>query len=122
MNERVKKISRAISSGMREKEELAALLNSYRNGLGLHTRFELKGSIDVEKFSDQVEVFLRGVNKGNRESILKEIKNYREISLEEIVDKFGGRIPKEELEDEIRNLMNDGEIMEIKTGIYRYVP
>ncbi len=121
LNERVKKISGAISSGIREKEELQALMNSERNGTGLHRRFELKGSVDVEKFSDQVERFLQGVNKGNKDSILKEIKNYREISLEEIVDKFEGRIPKEELEDEIRNLMNDGEIMEIKTGIYRYI-
>jgi RPA family protein len=122
MNERVKKISRAISSGIREKEELIALLNSYRNGLGLHVRFQLKGSIDVEKFSDQINVFLRNVNQGNRETILKEIKNFREISFEELVDKLGERIPREELEDEIRNLMSDGEIMEIKTGIYRYVP
>ena len=122
MSERVKKISRAISSGTRDKEELIALLNSQRNGLGVYTRFSLKGSIDVEKFSDQIEVFLRNVNSGNRENILKEIKSYREISFNELVDKLGGRIPREELEEEIRNLMNDGEIMEIKTGIYRYVP
>ena len=122
MSERVKKISRAISSGIREKEELSALMNSERNGTGLFTRFELKGSLDVEKFSDQIEAFLQSVNKGNRESILREIKNYREISLDEMVNKFEAKIPREELEEEIRNLMNDGEIMEIKSGIYRYVP
>ncbi len=121
LSERLKKISRAISSGTRDKEELSALMNSDKNGLGLFTRLELKGSIDVEKFSDQVEVFLAGVNKGNKDNILKEIKNYREISIDELADKFEGRMPREELEDEIRNLMNDGEIMEIKTGIYRYV-
>ncbi len=122
LSDRVKKISRAISSGVREKEELAALMNSEKNGLGIFKRFESKGSVDIEKFTDQVDTFLAGVNKGNKESILKEIKNFREISLNEIIDKFEGKIPREELEDEIRNLMNDGEIMEIKTGIYRYVP
>lgn len=97
-------------------------MNSEKNGLGIFKRFESKGSVDIEKFRDQVDTFLAGVNKGNKESILKEIKNFREISLNEIIDKFEGKIPREELEDEIRNLMNDGEIMEIKTGIYRYVP
>ena len=90
--------------------------------IGLSRRFEVKGSIDVEKFSEQVSSFLQQVNRGNRESILREIKNFREISMAEIADKFEGKIPREELEEEIRNLMNDGEIMEIKTGIYRYVP
>ncbi|MCL6003384.1 MAG: hypothetical protein M0Z77_08285 [Thermoplasmatales archaeon] len=122
LSDRVKKISRAISSGIKEKEELSTLLNSEKNGIGLSRRFELKGSIDVEKFSDQVNIFLQSVNKSNRDSILKEIKNYREISMDEIADKFDGKIPREELENEIRDLMNDGEIMEIKTGIYRYVP
>ncbi|MEM0136353.1 MAG: hypothetical protein QXU18_14200 [Thermoplasmatales archaeon] len=122
LNERVKKISRAISSGIREKEELSVLMGSERNGIGLFRRFETKGSIDIEKFSDQVGLFLQQVNKGNRDSILREIKNFREISFDEIVGKFEGKIPREELEEEIRNLMNDGEIMEIKTGIYRYVP
>lgn len=122
LNDRVKRIARAISSGIREKEELSALMDSERNGTGLSVRFEIKGSINVEKFSEQVSTFLQKVNKGNRESILREIKNFREISMAEIVDRFEGKIPREELEEEIRNLMNDGEIMEIKTGIYRYVP
>ena len=49
--------------------------------------------MDIEKFTDQVDTFLAGVNKGNKESILKEIKNFREISLNEIIDKFEGKIP-----------------------------
>ncbi|MGC8562546.1 MAG: hypothetical protein ACP5UZ_03815 [Thermoplasmata archaeon] len=122
LNDRVKKIARAISSGIREKEELAVLMNSERNGTGLFKRFEMNGSVDIEKFSEQVALFLQRVNKGNRDGILNEIKNFREISLNELVDKFDGKIAREELEEEIRNLMNDGEIMEIKTGIYRYVP
>ncbi len=122
LNDRVKKVARAISSGIRGKEELSVLMDSERNGIGLSRRFEVKGSIDVEKFSEQVSSFLQQVNRGNRESILREIKNFREISLAEIADKFEGKIPRDELEEEIRNLMNDGEIMEIKTGIYRYVP
>jgi RPA family protein len=122
LKERVTKISRAISSGMKEKEELSTLMNSEKIGTGLFRRFGLKGSVDVEKFSDLIDTFLEGVGRGNRETILSEIKNYREISLEEIADKFEGRIPREVLENEIRNLMNDGEIMEIKSGMYRYIP
>ncbi len=122
LDTRLKKISRAISSGIRGREELVAIMDSEKIGLGLFKRFEMKGSIDVEKFSDLVDSFIRILDKGNRDKILSEIKNYREISLEEIAEKLEGKIPREELEEEIRNLMNDGEIMEIKSGIYRYVP
>jgi len=122
LKDRVTKISRAISSGMREREELATLMNSEKIGTGLYRRFGLKGSVDVEKFSDLIETFLEGIGRGDREMILGEIKNYREISIDEIADKFEGKIPREVLEDEIRNLMNEGEIMEVKSGIYRYVP
>lgn len=121
LNRRVNNISRAISSGMRDRDELSALMASEKLGLGLSRRFETKGSVDVEKFSGQINSFLEQLGRGNRETILNEIKNYREISIAEIADRFEGKIPREELEDEIRNLMSDGEIMEIKTGIYRYV-
>lgn len=122
LDDRVKKISRAISAGTREVDELSVLMGSKRIGYGLSQRFELKNSIDIEKFVAVVNSFVGQSVLGNRETILEEIKKFREISLKEILDKLEDKIPKEEIEENVRDLLLDGEIMEVKTGIYKYIP
>ncbi|MGC8645117.1 MAG: hypothetical protein ACP5UO_02470 [Thermoplasmata archaeon] len=122
LKERTDRIAKAISSGLKEKRELAALMDSERLGFGLSKRFELNGSVDLEKYISLPGLFLESLSRRNREVILAEIRNFREISLEELMKKLGDKINREDIEDEIRNLLNDGEIMEVKTGIYRYIP
>ncbi|MEM0141187.1 MAG: hypothetical protein QXN66_04025 [Thermoplasmatales archaeon] len=121
LKERIDKIAKAVSSGMKEKQELSALMDSERLGLGLSKRFELKGSVDVEKFISLVNSFTEGLSKKNKQIVLEEIKGNREISLEELVSRLGDKLSRESIEEELRNLLNEGELMEVRTGIYRYV-
>lgn len=122
MNERLNKISKAISSNTKEEEELSALMGSRRLGHGLFMRFQSRGSIDVEKFLALVASFTEGNVKLTREIILNEIKGHGSISVEDLAKSLKGKVSSEEIDQEIRNLMNDGEIMELKSGIYKYVP
>jgi len=121
LKERTDKIAKAISSGLRERGELAALLDSDRLGLGLSKRFEMNGSVDIEKYISLITQYTESLTEKNREVILGEIKKFREISLDELVGRLGDRLGRETIEEELRNLLNDGEIMEVKTGIYRYI-
>ncbi|MEM0130089.1 MAG: hypothetical protein QW100_00415 [Thermoplasmatales archaeon] len=121
LKERIEKIAKVISSGMRDRQELSALMGSYRLGFGLSKRFELKGSIDVEKFLNLVSSFTERLSRKNRQIVLDEIKESKEISLEELVHRLEGKMSRENIEEELGNLLNDGELMEVRTGVYRYI-
>lgn len=122
LNDRIKKISKAISSGIREEDELSILMESKRVGYGLAQRFKLKNSVDIEKFSSIVDSYVAQSVTGIRETILDEMKKFREISMDEMAERLEGKVTREELEENIRNLLLDGEIMEIKTGVFKYIP
>jgi len=81
----------------------------------------MNGSVDIEKYISLITQYTESLTEKNREVILGEIKKFREISLDELVGRLGDRLGRETIEEELRNLLNDGEIMEVKTGIYRYI-
>ncbi len=121
MNERLNKISKAISSGTKEQEEISAIMGSKNLGSGLFKRFQSRGSVDVEKFSALVSSFVEKSGRQTREMVLDKIKKQSSISIEDLQRELNGKMGRELIEQEIRNLMNDGEIMELKSGIYKYV-
>jgi RPA family protein len=122
LNRRIKIISRAISTGVKTENELALMMESRRGGIGMAERFSSAGSIDVEKFSALVEEFVLKNLSGTRDAVLDEIKKFREVSVEELAERMEGKVQRNELEEYVRELLLDGEIMEVRTGVYRYVP
>ncbi|MEM0346832.1 MAG: hypothetical protein QW340_04085, partial [Thermoplasmatales archaeon] len=75
-----------------------------------------------EKFLNLVSSFTEKLSRKNRQIVLDEIKESKEISLEELVRRLASKMSRENIEEELGNLLNDGELMEVRTGVYRYVP
>lgn len=122
LQKRVVNISRIITSGIKEKEEIAKILESERLSKGVTERLQRKGSIDVEKFRVIVESIVNKSSIGNREIVLDLIKNFREINYDELYERLSDKISGEELEKIIDNLLAEGEITEIKSGTYKFIP
>ncbi|MGC8574401.1 MAG: hypothetical protein ACP5RG_00710 [Thermoplasmata archaeon] len=122
LNKRIINVSRIISSGIRERDEISKIMESERLARGIEERLQRKGSIDVEKFRAIVESVVTKSNTGNRDIVLQLIKDFREISYEELNERLSEKIGAEELEKIVENLLSEGEITEIKSGTFKYIP
>ncbi len=122
LHKRIINVSRIISSGIRERDEISKIMESERLARGIEERLQRKGSIDVEKFRAIVESVVAKSNTGNRDLVLQLIKDFREISYEELNERLSEKIGAEELEKIVENLLSEGEITEIKSGTFKYIP
>lgn len=122
LNQRVIHISRIISSGIKEKDEISRIVESERLARGIYERIQRKGSIDVEKFRAIVEAVVSTNTTGNKETVLGLIKNFREITYEDLNERLGDKISTEEVEKIIDDLLAQGEITEIRPGTFKYIP
>ncbi len=122
LHQRVINVSRIISSGLRERDEISKVMESERLARGIEERLQRKGSIDIEKFRAIVETVVAKNSIGNRDVVLKLIKDFREITYDELNERLGEEIGSEELEKIVDDLLSEGEITEIKSGTFKYIP
>ncbi|MCL4412142.1 MAG: hypothetical protein M1526_02140 [Candidatus Thermoplasmatota archaeon] len=122
LDSRLRKITKIISAGIRDEDEIAKIMESPRYARGIKERLEKKGSVDIEKFRSSIEHFIDGNKTGNRDVVLNLIKSFREITYEEIIERTENKVGAEEIDQIINNLLAEGEITEIKSGVYKYIP
>lgn len=121
LNDRVKLVSRIVSAGITDYNEIIAVSGSQFIAEGIYQRIKENKGFDIAKFESLVASASSNEEKTTRENVLDIIKSRGEISLSELINILGERMSREEIEEAIVDLMSSGEITEFRREIYRYV-
>ncbi len=121
LSDRVKLVSRIVSAGITDYNEIIAVSGSKFIADGIFYRIKENKGFDIAKFESLVTSISSTEEKTTRDTVLDLIKSRGEISLTELINSLGDRISKEEIEEAILDLMSSGEITEFRREIYRYV-